>query len=137
MLPTRKLVAGTAAIGLLSASRAGAQNMSADRIIRSLRPTAPSSVGRGIRPVGPAVDAPSVDLTVQFAASSGKLMPAAARILDELGRALSGSAVAEYRFRIEGHTDTAGMGQEHLVKPTGPGVAQARNRRVTVVDLGA
>lgn len=201
MMPTPKLAAVIAALGMLSAGRTEAQNMSADQIIRSLRPTAPSGPGRGIRPMGPSANtpaeppaatspaphgggasrpsgsvqaaspAPSVDLTVQFATGSAELTPAATRTLDELGRALSSSALSEYRFRIEGHTDTVGtrehnlalsearaakvldylagkwsverskvttvgMGQEHLAVPTGPGIAQPRNRRVTVINLG-
>jgi len=52
---------------------------------------------------------PSVNLTVQFATNSAELTPAAVRTLSELGRALSSSALGSYRFRIEGHTDTAGQ----------------------------
>ena len=59
-------------------------------------------------PVSPADVAPSVDLTVQFANNSAELTPAAIRTLDQLGRALSSPALASYRFRIEGHTDTLG-----------------------------
>ena len=116
--------------------------------------------------------APSVNLTVEFATGSADLTPAAVHTLDELGRALSSSALAGYRFRIEGHTDTVGtreqnqalsearaakvldylatkwsvdrgkvqavgMGQDHLLVPTGQNVAQPRNRRVTVINLGA
>ena len=52
--------------------------------------------------------APSVNLTVEFASNSAVLTPAAVRTLSELGRALSSSTLAAYRFRIEGHTDTVG-----------------------------
>ena len=45
---------------------------------------------------------------MQFATNSADLTPAATRTLDELGRALSSPALAAYRFRIEGHTDTTG-----------------------------
>ena len=51
---------------------------------------------------------PSVNLTVQFPTNSAELTPAAARVLDELGRALSSQALTGFRFRIEGHTDTVG-----------------------------
>ncbi len=181
-----------------------AQSPSADEIIRSLRPTAPSATTRGIRPVVPLSDtaapaaapahaaggapaaapranvapaprvasAPSVNLTVQFATGSAELTPAAVRTLDELGRALTSATLSSYRFRIEGHTDTVGtrehnmalsdqraakvveyltskwsvdrakvqsvgMGQDQLVVQTGPGVPEPRNRRVTVINLGA
>ncbi len=68
----------------------------------STRPPPPSATGT------PAA-APSVNLTVQFATNSAELTPAAVRTLTELGRALSSSALGSYRFRIEGHTDTAGQ----------------------------
>ena len=51
---------------------------------------------------------PAVNLTVNFANGSAELTPAAIRTLDELGRALSSKDLADYRFRIEGHTDTVG-----------------------------
>lgn len=56
----------------------------------------------------PAASAPSVNLTVNFATGSAELTPQAIATLDELGRALSSSDLASYRFRIEGHTDTVG-----------------------------
>lgn len=68
----------------------------------STRPATPPAAG------APAA-APSVNLTVQFATNSAELTPAAVRTLTELGRALSSSALGSYRFRIEGHTDTAGQ----------------------------
>lgn len=127
-------------------------------------PAAPASAGE------PA--APSVNLTVQFASNSAELTPAATHTLDELGRALSSQALASYKFRIEGHTDTVGnpdhnqqlsderakavvdylvskfgvdrarlepvgMGETHLMVPTGNNVSEPRNRRVTVVNVGA
>jgi OOP family OmpA-OmpF porin len=77
---------------------------------------APHRPVAGIRPVAPqpapastATDAvPSVNLTVDFATNSAVLTPSAVRTLSELGRALSSPALAPYRFRIEGHTDTVG-----------------------------
>jgi outer membrane protein OmpA-like peptidoglycan-associated protein len=55
-----------------------------------------------------ATEAPSVSLSVQFATGSADLTPQARDILDQLGKALSSSDLAQYRFRIEGHTDTVG-----------------------------
>jgi OmpA-OmpF porin, OOP family len=55
-----------------------------------------------------AVEAPSVSLSVQFASGSADLTPEARQTLDQLGKALSSSDLAQYRFRIEGHTDTVG-----------------------------
>lgn len=55
-----------------------------------------------------AASQPSIDLTVQFAFGSADLTPAAARALDELGKALTDPDLAGSRIRIEGHTDTVG-----------------------------
>lgn len=55
-----------------------------------------------------AAAAPSVNLNVDFANGSAQLTPAARATLDQLGRALSSSQLAEYKFRIVGHTDTVG-----------------------------
>jgi outer membrane protein OmpA-like peptidoglycan-associated protein len=51
---------------------------------------------------------PAVAVTVNFATGSYVLSPAAARALAPLGEALASAALAPYRFRIEGHTDTVG-----------------------------
>ena len=96
----------------------------ADAIIRDLKPRSGDAVAptRGIRPATPAVvspaerspaaapshDAPSVKLMVDFRTGSADLTPAAEHTLDQLGRALSSEALASYRFRLEGHTDTVG-----------------------------
>ncbi len=53
-------------------------------------------------PVG-ATEAPSVSLSVEFASGSADLTPQARQTLDQLGKALSSSDLAQYRFRIEGH----------------------------------
>ena len=55
-----------------------------------------------------AAAAPAVSLTVEFATNSARLTPAARGTLDKLGAALSSAQLAQYRFRIEGHTDTVG-----------------------------
>ena len=55
-----------------------------------------------------AANQPAIDLTVQFAFGSADLTPAAARALDELGKALTDPDLAGSRIRIEGHTDTVG-----------------------------
>jgi outer membrane protein OmpA-like peptidoglycan-associated protein len=51
---------------------------------------------------------PSVNLTVNFPNGSADLTPEAMASLDALGKALASSDLANYRFRIEGHTDTVG-----------------------------
>jgi outer membrane protein OmpA-like peptidoglycan-associated protein len=56
----------------------------------------------------PAATAPAVDLTVNFETGSADLTADAMKTLDALGTALSSDALAHYRFRVEGHTDTVG-----------------------------
>lgn len=74
------------------------------------RVTAPAAAPAPVAAAAPpaATEGPSVNLSVQFQNGSAQLTPAAMRTLDELGRALSSPALASYRFRIEGHTDTVG-----------------------------
>lgn len=51
---------------------------------------------------------PALSVLVNFASGSAVLTPAAQRALDPVGQALASPALANYRFRIEGHTDTTG-----------------------------
>jgi OOP family OmpA-OmpF porin len=125
----------------------------------------PPEPGRGETSRGEA------NLSVPFASGSATISPAAARVLDQLGEALTSPKLAGFKFRVEGHTDTAGapemnktlseqraasvadylvtkynidrsrlapvgMGEEGLLVATGPGVANSKNRRVLVVNLG-
>ena len=80
-------------------------------------PQPPAVTGSAVSPA-PAVTttqgAPSVNLSVQFATGSAGLTPAATRTLDELGKALSSEALAGFRFRIEGHTDTVGSPEANM-----------------------
>jgi len=155
---------------------------STDQLIQALKPTGKlSDTSRGIRvvspsgkTVAPAAEAaqPAVDLTVEFATGSAELSPQAREALDHLGSALTSQDLAQFRFRIEGHTDTVGsrdanqalsqrraeavaafleqkfgiaparlqavgLGERDLAVPTPPQTANARNRRVKVVNLGA
>jgi outer membrane protein OmpA-like peptidoglycan-associated protein len=126
-----------ASLGLVHAGWAQSNPSAAD-LINSLKPSAQavkSSDIRGLhRLVGPSdgasqeasvvqpvrraapttqtastnAEAPSASLFVQFANGSAELTPQAAAALDELGKALSSDALANYHFRIEGHTDTVG-----------------------------
>jgi OOP family OmpA-OmpF porin len=50
----------------------------------------------------------SINMTVVFDTDSAQLTPQAMQALDELGRALTNRELSNYRFRIEGHTDTVG-----------------------------
>jgi len=56
--------------------------------------------------------APAVDLTVNFMTGSAELTPQARQVLDRLGAALTSEALAQYRFKVAGHTDTVGT-KEH------------------------
>lgn len=67
----------------------------------------PARTASAAAPASPA-DAPSVSLSVQFASGSADLTPEARQTLDQLGKALSSSDLAQDHFRIEGHTDTVG-----------------------------
>jgi len=86
-------------------------------------PAAGASVPPPVAPAQKAA-APSIDLTVQFESGSAELTAGAMRALDELGRALSSEALAAFRFRIEGHTDTTGS------RSTNMSLSQARAARV-------
>ncbi|HEY2132268.1 MAG TPA: OmpA family protein [Acetobacteraceae bacterium] len=68
---------------------------------------APAAPTRMASPAAAAKPA-SVDLSVQFQTASAELAPAAMHTLDQLGQALTSSALSSYRFRIAGHTDTVG-----------------------------
>ncbi|MFC7538271.1 OmpA family protein [Siccirubricoccus deserti] len=108
---------------------------------------------------------------MQFATGSANLTPAAERTLETLGRALTSNDLQQFRFRIEGHTDTmgdaevnrtlserraltvrdflvtrfgvaaarlepVGLGEAQPLVATGDEVAEARNRRVQIVNIG-
>jgi len=101
-------------------------NPSSDQILKALTPTQGlNGPSRGIRMVNPAPGSapaatssapasaapaagPSVNLNVDFESGSAVLSPAAIQTLNALGQALNQPALAGYRFRIEGHTDTVG-----------------------------
>lgn len=60
------------------------------------------------------VAGPSINLTVNFPTGSAELTPAARASLDALGKALASSELANFRFRIEGHTDNVGSKEANL-----------------------
>jgi outer membrane protein OmpA-like peptidoglycan-associated protein len=100
---------GIHAVGTGTASPPQAAATTPDAPATAPAPAAPAAAAQkvAIAPMRPQA-APSVNLTVQFATGSADLLPAAMHTLDELGRALSSPALAAYKFRIEGHTDTVG-----------------------------
>jgi OmpA-OmpF porin, OOP family len=116
------LVLTTVCHGVVSTSIAQG-NPTADQIIKSLTPSidplSPWPVGghRGIRQApagtssgasGTAAQGPSVSLSLRFPFGSAELTMATIRELDHIGKALNEPALAGFRFRIEGHTDTVG-----------------------------
>ena len=84
-------------------------------------PVTPVATGQPHAPVHAATAqasqsaAPSANLTVNFASGSADLTPQAIQALNELGRALSSAALAGFKFRIEGHTDTVGTPEANRV----------------------
>ena len=70
----------------------------------------PASTGATAKPVAaqPAANQGEARLSIPFASGSATISPAAARVLDELGKALTSPKLAGYKFRVEGHTDTVG-----------------------------
>jgi outer membrane protein OmpA-like peptidoglycan-associated protein len=126
-------------IGLLMAfgPSVRAQSPTADSIINSLKPRAGDlqQSTRGIRPAraiatpetttappserapalapAPGPDELSVKLSVAFRTGSADLTSGATRTLSELGKALTSKDLSNFRFRIEGHTDTVGKKEEN------------------------
>jgi outer membrane protein OmpA-like peptidoglycan-associated protein len=127
-----------AVIALTAAGSIASAQQSADSIINALKPTGSLGATRGIKlggsaapqtpspahsvsatatsPASPrsaatahqAAGSPSINLTVNFPTGSAELTPAARASLDNLGKALASSELANFRFRIEGHTDNVG-----------------------------
>lgn len=125
------LLAATALFGTASAQT----NPSAQQIIDQLKPSGSlSDTTRGIKPLAPSgamapdssssmapmaaqpaaqpaeqpAPAPSANLAIDFQTGSAKLTPEAVAALDQLGKALTSSDLAGYKFKIVGHTDTVG-----------------------------
>jgi outer membrane protein OmpA-like peptidoglycan-associated protein len=92
------------------ASPAAAPDLPAAAAPPNLPPVAASAPPRPATP--PTTTAPqgvaAVSITVNFPSGSATLTRQAQDALAPLGRALSSAALAPYRFRIEGHTDSVG-----------------------------
>lgn len=74
------------------------------------RPAAVEAAARTTAPEGTAAAA----LALPFPSGSAALTPDAEKVLDALARALNSPELSRYRYRIEGHTDTAGEAQVNL-----------------------
>ena len=132
--PALSAIAILAVVSLAPVSVWAQANPSTDQIVKSLTPTSTMGTTRGIR-IAPGASAPAgstaggspaagsaaashaqpatakdptVSMTVQFATGSAELTPQAIQTLTSLGQALTNPTLANYRFRIEGHTDTVG-----------------------------
>lgn len=117
---------------------------SAQQIIQALKPSGNvSATTRGIVPLGsgsapaasqsgtqakpsamrvggsraarhPALGTPSINLNIDFQLGSAALTPRAKTELDRLGKALTDPTLANYHFRLVGHTDTTGAAATNL-----------------------
>ena len=125
-LPQRFGAALALAAPLLLAAPAAAQDKTnfmgrdpgVDELIEALKPS-PLGTTRGIR-LNTAADSAETTaggteaglktavLDVKFAFDSAALTPAATKLLQRLGQALSSEDLRNYRFRMEGHTDSLG-----------------------------
>lgn len=88
---------------------------SAQQLTNALKPSGTlTDTTRGIKMLPGAASsatpaaAPSARLAVEFATGSAALTPQATAALNQLGIALTSPALAAYRFKIIGHTDTTG-----------------------------
>jgi OOP family OmpA-OmpF porin len=95
---------GTGSATSSASASAPSSGSAAAPVTRAVHPTRTASAA----PAAAESQSPSVSLSVQFTSGSADLTPEARQTLDQLGKALSSSDLAQYRFRIEGHTDTVG-----------------------------
>lgn len=107
---------------ILALDPVGAQQ-STDEIIQSLSPKPAATEHPGFRelPFGKKTEKglefegedkpPSIDLYISFDFNSDKLMPDAIVTLRRLGDALKDPRLAQYRFKIAGHTDAKGTAE--------------------------
>jgi OmpA-OmpF porin, OOP family len=107
--PTGNLAAGGTR-GIRLAAPSGETPVTPSAVVPAATGQAHMAAAKPARAPAPAAEAsnPSVNLTVNFKTGSAELTPEAMATLDQLGSALSSNDLANYRFRIEGHTDTVG-----------------------------
>jgi OmpA-OmpF porin, OOP family len=104
---------GNLTTGATRGIKLGGQAAPSDTAVHPAAAAAPKpAVGHAAKPetvsTSPAASSGLVNLTVNFPSGSADLTPAARQSLDALGKALSSADLANYRFRIEGHTDNVG-----------------------------
>lgn len=127
-----------APVALMSTASAQSTGPSAAQIIQALKPSGHiSSTTRGIVPLSPGdasathppamktsptamriggnhASTPSINLNIDFAMGSAQLTPRAKTELDRLGHALTDPTLADYKFKVIGHTDTTGSAATNL-----------------------
>jgi outer membrane protein OmpA-like peptidoglycan-associated protein len=88
---------------------------SSQDLIQALTPGAPQPKFRGLRlstsqPGGApaAAENPAVALDIQFQVGKAELTPQAKEVVQRLANALNSDQLAQFHFRVEGHTDGAG-----------------------------
>jgi outer membrane protein OmpA-like peptidoglycan-associated protein len=94
--------------GALGASDAGVTDFSGAQanVIEVDDITSALAVPRGTRIEASAP--PTVRLPIFFEFNSTKLQPEASALLDKVGAALASDELSEFRFSVEGHTDSIG-----------------------------
>ena len=100
--------AGLASGGAFAASEAAVTDFSGAKaeVIEVDDITSALAVPRGTRIEASAP--PTVRLPIFFEFNSTKLRPEAAALLDKVGAALASDELGEFRFSVEGHTDSIG-----------------------------
>lgn len=76
--------------------------------------TAPRAAVAAVAPASPAASPGVYDMNILFVSGSAELTPDAAKAMDIIGQALRSAALADGKFRIEGHTDTVGNPTSNL-----------------------
>jgi outer membrane protein OmpA-like peptidoglycan-associated protein len=111
--PTGNLVSGSTR-GIKLGGSAAPQTPSAAHPASTTASAPRSQVTHNTREEATPAAGPSVNLTVNFPTGSAELTSAAKASLDALGKALASSDLANFRFRIEGHTDNVGSREANL-----------------------
>jgi OOP family OmpA-OmpF porin len=111
--PTGNLVTGSTR-GIKLGTAPASQSSSTAKPVSATSSASRQPAAHGAAADTSAPAAPSVNLTVNFPTGSSELTPAARSSLDGLGKALASNDLAEFRFRIEGHTDNVGSREENL-----------------------
>jgi OmpA-OmpF porin, OOP family len=128
----RTLIAAVLALGLtlgpLSSRAADVPQLgvdaTADQITNALTPkpgaAAPSGLQmRGLnpstsRPAQAAAPAPAVGLDIRFKVNSAELSEQSRETVARLAAAINAPQLAQYRFKVEGHTDSSGRPERNL-----------------------